>query len=618
MAETTVGRTGSLAPGMPGLVRTVPRRRPAGVQSRRMAAARVRTIELASLLVLVAVVPYLNTLSAGFTFDDLPTIVNNPVVQNGIDVARALSTPLQPGDLYRPLTVLTFAVNQWLAPGQAWLFHAVNVAVHAVVTVLVFFLARVLTRSDRLASIAGALFAVHPVHTEAVTSLVGRAELLAAMFGVGALVAVANATVAAAPRRRRVLEWLGLGLFALALCSKESALTVAVLVPMVRVTARRQRLGRGLWSEATSLDWVPYALVAGVFVAARFRVVTALPAYDLQPLDNVLAFVPWHVRLATALAVIWEYFGLLLLPIVLSADYSYNQVAVVQAWWDPRLLGGLALLLAATVALRRSRRPALRFAVIFPFVALALTANVLLPIGTVKAERLLYLPSVGFVLLLALTAGDLARRPRYRRLVAAVLLLVIVGYAGRTWTRNEDWHDNTTLYRSMVRSAPDSAKGRYNYGVALQHENNDEAAVEQFERALSLYEWAEGAAFGIGLAFDRKNVPDRAAEWYRRALAILPGYDKAHNNLCRLHVSTRDYAAAERACRAGLRYFPANTNMLWGLGESFAGRGDATRALAVLERAQRLNPGDETVRQRLAEMAALRTQHPGTGPVPGP
>lgn len=583
-----------------------------------MAAARVRTSGLTGVLVLFAVVPYLNTLSAGFTFDDLPNIVNNPVVRDGADVVRVLSTPLQPGDLYRPLTVLTFAINQWLAPGQAWLFHAVNIAAHALVTVLVFFLARVLTRSERIAAVAGTLFAVHPVHTEAVASLVGRAELLAAGFGVGALLAVAHAAAGATGRRcRRALEWLGLGLFALAICSKESALTVAVLVPLVRVTARRQALGRGLWGELVSLDWVPYALVAAVFVAARFAVVRALPAYELQPLDNVLAFVPWYVRLATAIAVIWEYFGLLVLPIVLAADYSYNQVTLVNVVWDLRLVCGLGLLAAATAVVLCSRRPVLRLAVLFPFVALALTANVLLPIGTIKAERLLYLPSVGFVLVVAVSAALLARGARYRRTVTALLAIAVAGYALRTWVRNEDWRDNASLYRSMVRSAPDSAKARYNYGVALQHESNDEAAVEQFERALALYEWAEGAAFGIGLAFDRKNVPDRAEQWYGRALAIQPGYDKAHNNLCRLYVNTRQYAAAERACRAGLRYYPANANLLWGLGESFAGRGDAARAIAVLERAQRLNPGDETVRRRLAEMAALQAQS-GPGGWSGP
>src|ERR1700687_3234360 len=152
------------------------------------------------LLLLLAVLPYLNALSADFTLDDEPDIRNNSAVTHGIDLVGALALPMYPGDLYRPFTVLTYAVNETLAPGAAAPFHAVNVLLHGVVTVLVFVFGAQLFGSVRIAWIAAALFAVHPIHTEAVTSLVGRAELLAALFGLLAILTAAPDD--GVPRRR--------------------------------------------------------------------------------------------------------------------------------------------------------------------------------------------------------------------------------------------------------------------------------------------------------------------------------------------------------------------------------------------------------------------------------
>jgi hypothetical protein len=146
-----------------------------------------------ALLALLALLPYLNAMADGFTLDDEPSIRNNPAVTRGIDLLGILSSPLPPlNTVYRPLTVLTYALNEAVAPANAPLFHAVNVILHTGVTVLAFWIALWLFESQRLAMIAAALFAIHPIHTEAVTSIVGRAELLVAFFGLIALLAGAD------------------------------------------------------------------------------------------------------------------------------------------------------------------------------------------------------------------------------------------------------------------------------------------------------------------------------------------------------------------------------------------------------------------------------------------
>ncbi len=555
-----------------------------------------------ALLFVLALLPYANALSTGFAFDDEAVIRQNPVVTERIDPLRILASPTPPGDLYRPLTMLSFAINERLSPGRPAPFHAVNVLLHAITTLLVYLLAVRLVESARAALVAAALFAVHPVHTEAVTNIVGRAELLAALFGLLALLTAAQADVAPQRRSRLALQVASLVAFVLAMMSKESGLTVLPLLILLRVVRRGGRVWSGLLQEVCGLDWLPYALCAGVFVALWFYVTRAIAPTTLTPLDNVLAFVPAIVRIRSALGVLWDYFGLLNLPLLLSADYSYLEAPIITTWVDGRFLGGLALLVAAAAVFLWSRQPALRFGVVFPWLALSLTANLLFAIGTVKAERLLYLPSVGWVVVLGIGFDRLLRARRYRPLAVTALVLIVAGFGARTWSRNWDWTDNSTLYRSMVRTAPQSAKARYNFGVILQKERADAAAIAQFERALAIYRWAEGAALGIGIIMEKKGDVDAAVQWYRKALDITPGYDKAHTNLCHVLFTNGRFAAAAAACRDGLRYDPADANLLKGLGASLVATGDTAKGIVLLRRSLSLNRDDEELRSYVAEL----------------
>jgi tetratricopeptide (TPR) repeat protein len=551
--------------------------------------------QVIALLAVLSILPYLNALRAGFTLDDVPNIREYAAVTKGIDLTEIVATPMPLlAYVYRPFTVLTFAVNEALAPGNAAVFHAVNLLLHAGVTILVFWLAIRLFDAG-VAVIAAVLFAVHPLHTEAVTSLVGRAELLGALFGLLAVLAAGAIDTAANRTARRAWHAFSVVCFVGAVFSKESAVTILPLVLLYRVTRRGEPLFGGMWKEVRSLDWVPYALCFCTFLFFRFLVVGTLagiPGQRVTPLDNVLAFVPLEVRIRSALGVLWDYFALLNVPLVLSADYSFNQVPISESWGDARCLAGLLLLGAAAVVVVCARRPAVRFCVAFPFVALLLTANLLFPIGTVKAERLLYLPSVGWTLLVAVGIDGLLRTPRYRAAGTALALLIVFAFAARTWARNEDWKDDPALFASMARSAPNSAKAQYNLGIALRERGAQAAAVARFEQALAIAPWTEAAALDMGVAYEQTGHPDAAAEWYRRALQIAPDLHGAHTNLCHVLFDNERFAAAKAACRNGLRYDPADANLLKGLGASLVALGETDKGLEVLRRSLALNASD--------------------------
>ncbi len=568
---------------------------------------RRRAWQLAAVVGL-AVLPYLNALQAGFTFDDEPVILSNPGVVHGLDLGWIFASPLF-GHLYRPVTVLSYAVNHAATDGRPWSFHATNILLHAAVSVLVFLLAERLFRSVAVALTAAALFAVHPIHTEAVTSIVGRAEVLAALFSLLAILTFMWADVMTSSSGQVVLRVTSALSFLLAVLSKESAASVLPLVFYARIVLRGDPLWRGVQRELYAGQWLAYVACLAVAVGLRQLVLGnfTLGAADgtgglvpLSRLDNVLGFLPALDRVRSAIAILWDYFGLLNVPVVLSADYSYNQVPIVHSWGDARWLAGAALVAAALATVCVHPRPAVRFAAALPLVTLSVTANVFFPIGTIKAERLLYLPSVGWALLVAGAIVALLRQPRYQRVVMAGLVVTLLAFGLRTWRRNWDWSDNLALYFSMSESAPQSAKARTNCGQALEKRGLDAPAIEQFQAALAIYPEADEAALGIAIAMQRHGQTDEALRWLDRAIALRPDFIMAHAYRCATYLHGGNYAAAAAACRAGLRFEPANAALLKGLGFSLVGLRDAERGHAVLRRALAFNAEDKEIRDYLA------------------
>lgn len=538
---------------------------------------------IAGVIALLAVLPYGNALDGDFVFDDVGVIRDNPMIHRDPPL-QLFVTAYEPGALYRPLTMLTYVANARLDPGPRG-FHVVNIALHVAVSLAFYALALRLLGASFAAGAAAALFAVHPVHTEAVTGIVGRAELLAALASLLALLAFAHAHVAAGARRT---AWLAASLLALVagLLAKESAFTTIGMIAVLH------------WWLAPAAPWrqrvavlVPYVAVGAGYLGLRLALIGSLGLPEPPPLlDNPLAHVDAATRWRTAVVVLWDYLALLVAPVRLSADYSFAQEPLRTAWSDPRVLAALALLgglaVGALVAARRA--PALAVAAALWAVPLALTANLLFPIGTIKAERLLYLPSAG----ICLAAGWLvwrwhARRPRA---AVAVLAAVLALFAARTWVRNTDWRDERSLYAAAVAVAPDSAKAHHNLAAVLQRAGDSAAAQAHFARALEIHPEYASAAFGLGHVHAMRGEEAAARHWFEEALRRDDRLTLAYLQLG-LHYQRRGaIAAAEEAFRAGLAHAPADPMLLVNLAAVRLAQGDAPGARAALNRLDRAGP----------------------------
>jgi len=493
---------------------------------------------------MLACAVYLPALSAQFTFDDQYIIVDNPVVAGegglkAIFTRHYWAAEDSAGSLYRPLAILSYRINFLLAGLDPWSYHLVNLVLHGLVTATLLHLALRLTGSLATAGAAALLFATHPVHSEAVVSAVGRAELMAALF-----------VTAAWLWRDRTL--VSLALFVCGLLSKENAVVLPALL-VVEDLAR----GRGRASLRACVPWLAVALA---FVAGRLFMLDPGLGDPRGPFADASAL---H-RTLTAFDVLGRYLWLMLWPVRLSADYSFDQIPIVTSVLDPGALAGAAgaALALAGGWLARRRMAAIWTGVLTFFAALAPVSNLIAGIGVVMAERLLYLPSAGFCLAGGALLAGLARwfagerRPAF---AAACALAAIPSslYAARAWVRANEWLTPLTLFEATARTSPRSAMAHFGLGSAHQQLSSFHKAEAAYKASIAIAPSRPGTWFNLGTMYEQAGRLEDALAAYEEAVRLDPEYQEALNNLGILHQAASRPAEAEKAYRRAVAAGPA-------------------------------------------------------------
>jgi hypothetical protein len=490
----------------------------------------LRPSRLYAAVALVAVVVHVAALWNRFVFDDLYIVLLNPMVHAPSGVWRVFGEPYWAGNLagamYRPLAVATFALD-WMVDGAAW-FHAVNLLWHAGVSVMLAVLALRWSGGERRAGlVAGLLFAVHPVHVEAIANVVGRNELMAALFTLLAVYAAVE---------RCSVGWTAAALVG-GLLSKENAAVTPVLIGWawllgIRPLPERRRLA------AFAASWVLIAVAYGVV-----RWVVLHPYAGSQNIaPQLLGQSPVTVRL-TAVAAFADVARLLLFPLHLQADYSPDERTTVLSPLDGRFLLGLfvfgvwATLLVA--AWRRRRLPE-TYGLGWVGIAYLPVANLLFPHGVVVAERLLYLPSVGLVL----AAAAALARLEPRRLVIVATALVLAGGV-RSAVRVSVWRSNKAAALSLVDDAPRSYR-TWDYAAwEMVWSGQSARALDAFRRAGQIYRGDPRVHLAAAhMAFVLGRVP-LADSLLARADSVCPECPASYQNQAGAARLRGDTAAAE-------------------------------------------------------------------------
>ncbi len=543
------------------------------------------------LLVLAA---YANSFGLGFAGDPQVLVLKDPRIRAltaenlGLIFHNDYWYLNYSSGLFRPVTTLSFLFNYAImGNGESPAgYHWINFLLHLGNVALVFAVARRLFAKDAPALFAAGLWAVHPIGTEAVANIGGRADLLSAMAVLGGLWLYIRA---------RDENGRRLWIFAAALCavliagvfSKENTAVLPGLMLLWEVSRTgivRRQAGLALYAAA--------GVGLAVAWAVRYMVLRPLPWAPPPYVDNPLIGAGFWTSRFAAIKVIAIDLGLMIWPMRLSSDRSYNQIPVTGSWTALFLV----IAIAAVVLWLRRRDTAIFFGAGFLAVALLPTSNLVLHIGAMLAERFLYLPAVG----LAIVAAALVWRISDRRVRAAVMAVLLLAAAVRTRARNSAWDDDLTLASADVETAPWSFKLHTLLAQALmQHDPraNIDRAIDELEAARTILHgltdlrMPQQNLISLGNLYLIKGNQlggpgtDPGRGWYERAIPVL----ERAREVSQVNEKAWDDSQREHGRPLGERFAPQD--LYYELGVAYGSLGRYQEALDTLRYGQAISPG---------------------------
>ncbi len=551
-------------------------------------------------LILACLVVYANSLGGDFVFDDTAQIVTNTSLhswQNLIDAfttdvwafERGKDTGNIPPPYYRPIFTIYLTVGYQLFGlwQQGW--HLLNLAIHAGATVLTYRLFLNLSDDNkRLSFIAALLFALIPVHVESISWISGIPDPLAALFYIPAMIFYIRW------RKENDKKYLiyAVGFFFLALLCKETPIVLPLVLFFWEILLNRKAetpVKFPLAVKRVLIFLVPIVAYLIMRFAVLGKVSWKHPFITQTPTEYIFATIPY---------VAVSYLKNLLFPFNLSLIYNTRFVegfSDLLLWIPLLILAGLFILI---YFFRTKISPLMWMALVLLFVPLLPVLNLqVFHYEYIVQDRYLYLPSIGFVLLIGCLLEQLwtSEKKALQQTAAAIAILLCIGYAVSTFLQNRVWQSAVTLWTRAVEVKPHSWSSHYNLALGLDEKEEHQAAVEQLNKALEYKSFSRRDDLiynNRGLALQALGKKEEAEKDYLKALAFNPNSFEARVNLGAVLFDKKQYAEAEEQFKKALELKPANASANYNYARTIAKLGRHKEAIGFYEKLLAVETGD--------------------------
>ncbi|HQW12184.1 MAG TPA: tetratricopeptide repeat protein [Saprospiraceae bacterium] len=583
---------------------------------------------------IIVLLMYANTLKGDFMLDDAIVITDNQYTQQGISGLPGIfgkdtffgffkkegKDKLVQGGRYRPLSLAMFALEKEFFGGSAFMYHLMGILMYILCCIFLYVWLRNLfearfgiEKAVLIALFSTVLFAVHPVHTEVIANIKGRDEVLALLFSLLAAIFSDRAL-----KESNGLKWLLLAgfCFLLALFSKENAIVFLILIPLAQWVFYSKDF------KSVIKSWWPLVAFMVIYLMVRFAVL-GLPGSQYQVFELMNnPFLEWKgthfepvsygVRLATIALTLFKYLILLIFPLHLTHDYYPQQVPLVN-WGNALAISGLliysALLIWSIIKIRSKNIYA--FGILFFLIALFPMTNIAVTVGTFMSERFLFIPSVGFSLIVGLLLAKYVVKFKTTTALSSVVLLLLLLPGIKTIDRNQIWQSNYTIFTQDLKNSPNSAKllnsaGGITLDSAIKVTEPGERnfmllqAQKYLEEAIKLHPLYNQSYLMLGNCLFYQQKYEKAIETYKKLMVIDTGSTDGPKNLALAYREYGKFAGEKEGniqkaldnLSVSLRYNPndAETNRLMGVAYGFMK--DPKTALPYFLKSVELNPKD--------------------------
>ena len=597
----------------------------------------------AMVLLIVGFILYGNSILNEYALDDGIVIEKNDYVQQGFKgIPKILKTDAYDsfyrsmnakqqlsGGRYRPLSVVTFAIEQQLfgskekekpADDVALIRHLLNVVFYILsVIILLHFLQTFIFKDTPLvAFLTCLLFLIHPIHTEVIANVKSRDEILSFLFIILTFIKMFRYRESKKPLQL----FAALAFYFLALLSKEYAVTLIVLIPILLYIVKGDSLKESL------IGVIPYFFVAALYLLIRFSIVgKGATIENPDVLNNPYKFATSPEKWATKIEILNHYLRLLFFPHPLSSDYSYNTIPYTN-FGNPMVWFAILFHLSAIVAtiVLFVRRNILAFAFAFYLLHLFLICNLVMDIGATMGERLIYHSSFGFMIIIAVAINWLLEKigsvnsKKIARFAFAALITVCC--AAKVIPRNAQWKNDTTLFINDAETVPYSALVNGNAGKAYldladkpENKANEkdliEKAIVHLSRSVDVHKAYVNGYLNLGVAYyklkDYENARiqwDKVAEIYpnnpflKRNYTVLAGiyYNKG------MEKGGKAPMEAIQFLEEAVRMDQGNAEYWYNLGGAYYTVKDFEKARNAWNTTLQLNPNKVEAQQGLAAL----------------
>ncbi len=517
---------------------------------------------------------YANSINNGFVSDDVAGIMENPNISH-------LS-----GYWFEPQELLN-SLSYRMAKFDTVPYHLFSIILHFLNTVLVFFFLRLFFKIGPSA-LSAAIFAVHPIHTEAVAWISGRPYLISAFFIL--------ATYLLYYKETRITYLLSLTIFSYFINKNYSFYAfLPFFIILSDVVFNR-------WRKNWKL-WLPFLLITALrLITAGYQIKQRVAVATLETgrIDG------WQNLFSYFVYSIFSHLWLLIWPARLTL---YHEPLLFYTWamW----LGFIALCILTCFLPYIFKKAKIIFLGMGMFILFLAPTYSPIPITNTVAERYIYLPSIFLCILIAFFYEAYAQKldTVKRKLLIAIFIFIITAYGVRTVIRNKDWKDAKTFWQATLRVSPDSSGAHNNGGFIYLKEKNFDKAIEEFKIAIKLNPKRAYSYNNLGVAYKALGKTGEAIALYKEAIALKPDYAQAYNNLANIYQNMGKQEEAIALYKEAIAFYPGFVDALNNLGVAYKNSGKNKEAIALYKKAIDLSPNYAASYKNLAVIYYLEKQY---------